>query len=79
MAPSPRVTHPYLELYDLERDPNELPDLANDPREAEILGCLLGQLHAWMEETHDPLLDDAVTSPFHREVLRLLSEDQHTS
>lgn len=69
-------SHPPVELYDLQADPGELHDLADDPAHAIVLDGLLGQLSAWMGETDDPLLDQAVTPPLHLQTLaRLTARD----
>lgn len=47
---------PKEELYDLERDPNELKNLAADPAAAKVLDDLRGRLKAWQEKTRDPWL-----------------------
>jgi N-sulfoglucosamine sulfohydrolase len=65
--------HPPIELYDLQRDPHELTDLAAQPEQAELVGQLSTQLFGWMAETKDPLLDGAVTSPLHRKTQGRLS------
>ena len=57
-APRPRE-----ELYDLERDPAELTNLAEDEAYAEVREELAGKLAAWMEETGDPLLKGPVSPP----------------
>jgi N-sulfoglucosamine sulfohydrolase len=54
-----RATEAYLfrprhELYDLERDPRELVNLAKSSEHAEILAELQAKLKAWQEETGDP-------------------------
>ena len=45
------------ELYDLETDPAELQNLALSPRGAAELPRLRRRLVAWLEATHDPLLN----------------------
>jgi len=47
---SPRAR---LELYDLDRDPWELSNLAADPRYAKQVGELAGVLQEWMEQSDD--------------------------
>jgi N-sulfoglucosamine sulfohydrolase len=57
---------PAIELYDLTRDPLEWTNLEEQPDNAAIRDDLLARLGDWMRDTHDPLLDGAVTSPRHR-------------
>lgn len=66
------VYHPLLELYDLEADPHEWHNLADDPAHAATRQDLLGRLARWMRETGDPLLVGAVTPPLHRMALGAL-------
>ena len=49
MAP----TRPEEELYDLENDPYELNNLADDPKYQGVLKELRGKLEKWIEETGD--------------------------
>ena len=54
------LEHPVpVELYDLEKDPIEYHNLADDPAYQGVKDRLMQQLQAWREETHDPLLDPA--------------------
>lgn len=72
-APHPHTTyHPDVELYDVEQDPFQLRDLAEDPVHAAPRDHLLDLLADWMRRTEDPLLAGAVTSPSHRRSLTLL-------
>ncbi len=64
--------HPPLELYDLSTDPNEHTNLANDPARAAIRSNLLARLHAWMQDTTDPLLSGPVVSPSHEQAVNAL-------
>ena len=45
---------PHEELYDLEKDPNELKNVASDPQYAAVLKELRGRLRQWQEQTNDP-------------------------
>jgi N-sulfoglucosamine sulfohydrolase len=50
------LNRPKEELYDLSSDPNELENLAADPKYADILNDLRKRLHEWREKTNDPWL-----------------------
>ena len=60
------ATHPDVERYDLQADPDEQLNLAGDPAHAEVERELDRRLWRWMEETADPLLLGAVPSPAYR-------------
>lgn len=49
---------PEWELYDLEADPVEFYNLAEDPKHAETLAKLQESLLNWQRETNDPLLSE---------------------
>ena len=50
----------YEELYDLREAPQEDDNVANEPRYQEIRRDLSRQLHEWMIETGDPLLEGPI-------------------
>lgn len=51
-------------LYDLVFDPNEVHNLADDPRHADTLADMRARLEGWMRATDDPLLaHDVVPAP----------------
>jgi N-sulfoglucosamine sulfohydrolase len=50
---------PRYQLYDLEQDPYEFKDLADDPKYAGILSDLKQRLTRWRAETNDPLSDES--------------------
>jgi N-sulfoglucosamine sulfohydrolase len=45
---------PHEELYDLDKDPDELKNVAADAKYADVLADLRGRLKAWQEKTKDP-------------------------
>lgn len=60
-----RMKHPpRYELYDLERDPGEIMNLANDADMSPVLESLLASLKEWQEQTDDPFLDEAFLNEF---------------
>lgn len=64
--------HPVVELYDLVADPGESRNLAEDEGSAAIRQELLARLLRWLQETSDPILGGAVTSPIHHRALDVL-------
>lgn len=50
------VNPPAVELYDLEKDPSEFVNLADDPAHAQQRQRLMAELGKWRESTNDPLL-----------------------
>lgn len=56
-------TREVVQLFDLQLDPLETKNLADDPEYAEIRTNLEARLAAWMRETDDPLLDGPVPLP----------------
>lgn len=61
-----------IELYDLEADPWEQNNLANDPEHAGIKKELQDKLLRWMRQTEDPLLEGPVRSVYNRQLFREL-------
>jgi N-sulfoglucosamine sulfohydrolase len=51
------------QLYDLPLDPNEMRNVAGEPRYETVRQELSDKLDAWMRETGDPLLDGPVPAP----------------
>ncbi|HXI01515.1 MAG TPA: sulfatase [Sphingobacteriaceae bacterium] len=49
---------PKLELYNLKKDPNEMQNLASDPKYTKILEGLSNTLRVWQVSTKDVSLDD---------------------
>jgi len=72
-APATAYTPP-VELYDLDSDPLEWTNLADETAHASLRDDLLTRLGGWMRETGDPLLDGAVTPPRHRCAISLIAD-----
>ncbi|MEO1993145.1 MAG: sulfatase [Pirellulales bacterium] len=51
-----------LELYDLEKDPHEINNVANDPSYADIKATLLHEIHQWRKNMNDQGITDAFRS-----------------
>jgi N-sulfoglucosamine sulfohydrolase len=48
------VHRPKWELYDLQKDPGEARNLAEDSDHASIMAEMKGKLRTWQEKTKDP-------------------------
>ncbi|MFX1516676.1 MAG: sulfatase [Promethearchaeota archaeon] len=51
------------ELYNLDKDPTEMENLAGDPKYLHIKETLKQTLMQWLEETKDPILSGKVAAP----------------
>lgn len=61
------VPRPVEELYDLDRDPLQLVNVASDPQYAETLNDLRLVLKQWMEETGDDIPENLTSDWYLRE------------
>jgi len=64
--------HVPVELYDLENDPWEQRNIADDPGASGVLDALRRTLLEHLRRTDDPILRGAVTPPAHHTALALL-------
>ncbi len=64
--------HPCVELYDLEKDPWELENLAESTEHAAIRDDLMRRLREHLVSTDDPIVQGAITPPMHTQALRML-------
>lgn len=58
------VHRPQWELYDLENDPLESRNLADDPSSAELRSQLAGRLREFLDQTKDPWMEMVDQKPF---------------
>jgi len=65
---------PVFEFYDLEQDPLESNNLSADRNYAEIIQDLRLRLLRWMQETNDPILQGAITSPYYHHAMQMLTD-----
>lgn len=66
---------PRYELYNLETDPHEFINLADDPKYEDILKGLSTKLISWREETNDPLLNQSHLHRLSEEVRSMKSKE----
>ena len=59
---------PPVELYDLQADPYEFKNLANDPKHAVAQKQLHSRLREWQRDTGDPLADAAALKRYTKEI-----------
>ncbi|SNZ15244.1 Arylsulfatase A [Natronoarchaeum philippinense] len=63
-------TRRYEELYDLRETPQEDENVVSEPRYQDARAALSRQLHEWMVETDDPLLDGPVVPGNYEQLLQ---------
>ena len=71
MTNNPRaaVKCPVVQLYDLEKDPLEFVDVAEDPAYRDVRSELSERLWRWMEDVDDPTLKGPMPSPYYHEAM----------
>ena len=58
---------PFVQLFDIANDPDELHDVGGEKEYVAIVKELSGKLYAWMEAVDDPMLKGAVQSPYYQQ------------
>jgi len=66
------LERPPFELYDLQTDPDEQDNLADNPDYAAVFDDLRARLFQWMQATDDPILKGPVASPYYERALNRL-------
>ncbi len=57
---------PVVQLFDIQKDPDEMQDIGSRKENAAIVKELSQKLYVWMEAVDDPLLKGSVQSPYYR-------------
>jgi arylsulfatase A-like enzyme len=70
----PFIKYSREELYDLQSDPAESNNLAENPEYENMRGKFKKQLADWMKKTNDPLLDGPMPSPYHKRISAEMKE-----
>ncbi|MBD3350599.1 MAG: sulfatase-like hydrolase/transferase [Candidatus Lokiarchaeota archaeon] len=63
--PDYKKPRPDEELYNLEDDPSEIHNIAEDPQYKAVIEDLRGRLMKFLKETNDPILEKEPTEPKH--------------
>lgn len=58
---------PFVQLFDIVKDPDELRDIAGRKENAAIVKELSRKLYDWMKAVDDPILKGAVLSPYYQQ------------
>ncbi len=70
---------PFVQLFDIQKDPNEFHDIARKKENALLIKELSRKLYAWMQSVNDPILKGAVQSPYYRQSIAAFSKIQTNS
>ena len=68
-SPAGREKCPVVQLYDLEKDPHEFSDVADDPAYADVRKDLSDRLWTWMGSVDDPSLKGPLPTPYYHEAI----------
>ena len=68
-CPAKDRCRPFVQLFDLQSDPYELHNLAQDPDQQVRVASLSARLRAWMEEVDDPLLAGPLRTPYYERAM----------
>ena len=60
---------PAVQFFDLEKDPSEFQNRANDPEYADSFRELNDRLWSWLEDVEDPILKGPAPTPYYREAM----------
>lgn len=60
---------PVVQLFDLDKDPGEFINVAEDPAYADTKAELDGLLWDWLERVNDPILKGPTPTPYYKEAV----------
>ena len=58
-------TRPFVQLFDIKKDPYELIDIGSENENAAVVAELSKSLLAWMKSVNDPLLEGPLRTPYY--------------
>jgi len=65
---------PYVQLFDVQNDPDQLSDIADEKENAAIVKSLSRKLHDWMVSVGDPLLKGPLQTPYYQRSVEAFKE-----
>jgi len=63
------IPRPFVQLFDIVNDPDELHDIGSKKENASLVKDLSQKLYTWMKAVEDPILKEPVRSPYYQQSL----------
>jgi arylsulfatase A-like enzyme len=68
------IPRPYVQLFDVQIDPDQLNDIADEKENAAIVKSLSKKLYNWMVSVEDPLLKGPLQTPYYQRSMEAFRE-----